>query len=275
MTEQQIIQVFIDAAEAHPDVKWSDVGTSGFLFRDGANLIYPAFFVQPQGAVLDNEQLTNTFTLYCLDLPLPEEEFSSQAFGWNTHPVQSRDTTLQIIRDIIGKIRVENGIQLTYTYGPLVQDGDSIGGWSGWRIDVEVGRFFGTTNATFPYVQTHVVTSSTKFIVPTAETQVGEWAILTNQAPFPGIAPQEGDDWTTISGTIIAESNVPGNRLNDSVAVGDLVRFTWGDGNASFPVVSKSSRSVVLGNAQDIVGTIGRTFTNDELFTLEADVIKE
>ena len=150
MTEQQIIQVFIDAAEAHPDVKWSDVGTAGFLFRDGANLIYPAFFVQPQGAVLDNEQLTNTFTLYCLDLPLPEEEFDSQAFGWNTNPVASRDTTLQIIRDIIGKIRVENGIQLTYTYGPLVQDGDSIGGWSGWRIDVEVGRYFGTTDTTFP-----------------------------------------------------------------------------------------------------------------------------
>ena len=122
-------------------------------------------------------------------------------------------------------------------------------------------------------VTTHIVTDSTKFIVPTAETQVGEWAILTNQSPFPGIAPQEGDDWTTINDTIIAESNVPGNRLNDSVVVGDLVRFTWGAGSASFPVVSKSSRSVVLGNAQDIVGTIGRTFTNNESFTLEADII--
>ena len=154
MNEKELIQLFIDAAEAHTAVKWSDVGSSGFLFRDGANLIYPAFFVQPLSAVYDNEQLTNTFTLYSLDLPLPEEEFDSQAYGWNQNPVDSRDTTLQILKDIIGKVRVENGVQLTINAGPFTQDGDSIGGWSGWRVDVTIGRYFLTTDTGFPTATT-------------------------------------------------------------------------------------------------------------------------
>ena len=150
MTEQQIIQLFVDAAEAHTGLKWSDVGTSTFLFNTQRDLIFPALFIQTQGATVANETMTNTFTIYCLDLPIMEGEINNQDFEWDKRLVESRDTTLQILQDIIGKVRVENGIHLTMTIGAFVQDNEQLDNATGWRVDLQIGHDFLTTNIGFP-----------------------------------------------------------------------------------------------------------------------------
>ena len=101
-----------------------------------------------------------------------------------------------------------------------------------------------------------------------------QWAIIENVDPFPGLVPTIGDAWSTMNGYFITEATTSINRLYDNVEVGDAVRFTWGDGSASFPVTEKTSRSTLLGNAYNVVGTIGRTFTDGESFTLAADIIR-
>ena len=119
---------------------------------------------------------------------------------------------------------------------------------------------------------TNVVSNSIGFR-DTLNVGINQWSIITNTSGFPGVVPTIGDAWSTINGHFITESSFTTNRLFDSVAVGDIVRFTWGDGSASFPVTSKGSRSTLLGDAFNVVGTIDRTFTDAEAFTLEAEVI--
>ena len=119
---------------------------------------------------------------------------------------------------------------------------------------------------------TNIVSNSIGFR-DTLNVGINQWSIITNTSGFPGVVPTIGDAWSTINGHFLTESSFTTNRLYDAVAVGDIVRLTWGDGSASFPVTSKGSRSTLLGDAFNVVGTIDRTFTDAEAFTLEAEVI--
>ena len=121
-------------------------------------------------------------------------------------------------------------------------------------------------------ITTNVVSNSIGFLA-TLNVGINQWSIITNVTGFPAITPTMGDAWSTINGHFITESASTTNRLFDAVAIGDTVRFTWGAGSASFPVVELGSRSTLLGDAFNITGTIGRTFTSGESFTLVADVI--
>ena len=149
MNEQQVIQLFVDAAKAHPSVLWSDVGTHSFLFDAQRDLIFPCLFIQPLGATVANETITHSLTLYCLDLPISDIEINNQDFEWDTNAVDSRDTTLQILKDIIGKIRVENGVLLTLEASDFIQDNEQLDGAAGWRVDLLLSQYF-LTDDNFP-----------------------------------------------------------------------------------------------------------------------------
>ena len=150
MTEQEIIQLFITAAEEHAAVKWSDVGATGFLFNPQRDIIFPAFFLQPSGAVVSGTTKTDSYSLYVMDVPTRDVNVDNQAFEWDVNDVSSRDTTLQIIQDIIGKVRVENGIYLNIDLETLTQDNEQLDGAVGWRADISVSQSFLTTNEGFP-----------------------------------------------------------------------------------------------------------------------------
>ena len=119
---------------------------------------------------------------------------------------------------------------------------------------------------------THVVTTETTFSNDIATTAI-EWTIAATTDPFTVYVPQMGDIWSNMNGMFIVEKDTVGGRLFDAVDIGQTVRFTFGDGSASFPVTGKGGRSIIIGDAFDIVGTIGVTFSDGLLYTLEADVI--
>ena len=104
---------------------------------------------------------------------------------------------------------------------------------------------------------------------------VNEWAIRVSA--FVHLTPSTGDSWTTLNDLRLEESISTANNLADNVAIGDIIRLTWGNGSADFPIMNITSvggvTSTTLGNAQDIVGTIDRDFTDGESFGLTADVV--
>ena len=90
--------------------------------------------------------------------------------------------------------------------------------------------------------------------------------------------PSQGDDWSSLVGVQIWEPLSTTNSLFSNVRRDDRIRLTWGQGSATFlvPNITTVGGNSALGlsDVSDIVGTIGRTFTNGESFTLEVDVIK-
>ena len=126
-------------------------------------------------------------------------------------------------------------------------------------------------NITSTTFEEAVTTGSTVFSDFSSGTPPDGWSILS--ATSVPVVPTTGDAWTTIQDMYITENSSTVNRLYDVAQIGDSVRFTWGAGSASFPIISKLSRSTFLGTAYDIVGTIGRTFTDGENFTLAFQLI--
>ena len=119
---------------------------------------------------------------------------------------------------------------------------------------------------------THIVTTETTFSSSITTTSV-EWTIAGTMDPFTVYVPQMGDAWSNMNNMFIVEKDTEGGRLFDAVDIGDTVRFTFGAGSASFPVTGKGGRSIIIGDAFDIVGTIGVTFSDGLLYTLEADIV--
>ena len=119
---------------------------------------------------------------------------------------------------------------------------------------------------------------STTTIVDTGATQYRDFnGISTTQwTMFIGTSidlvplPKIGDDWTTLNNVRIF--NVSSNRLSSNVSVGDLIKFTFGSGSARFPVTRVSSHATTIGEARDIVGTIGLDFSDLANIPLTVDV---
>ena len=117
-----------------------------------------------------------------------------------------------------------------------------------------------------PSSTTPVVSTSTTF-VNAVPSNAGEWGLFTGAIY---ITPSSGDAWTTLNGIDIRE-NPSGTPLKDLLVTGDILRLTWGAGSADF-IVNVDNVRVQLGVPFNIVGTIGRTFTNGESFTLQGDI---
>ena len=118
----------------------------------------------------------------------------------------------------------------------------------------------------------HVITGATKFVNQFSNGSV--WSIIIGGSY---ITPQMGDDWSSLDRMVLSIDNTVSDTLNASI--GDLVKFTWGAGSATFPIIGPppgtlplSDSTYYFGDAQDVTGTIGKSFLNGELYTLEADV---
>ena len=273
MNEKDVIQLFVDAAAAHEAVLWSDVGTRSFLFDDQRDIIFPCLFIQPLGATVANETITHSLTLYCLDLPISDIEINNQDFEWDTNAVDSRDTSLQILKDIIGKIRVENGVLLTLEVSDFVQDNEQLDGAAGWRVDLLLSQYFLTTDVGFPQPAPIILTSSDSTTFTTTNpAPANNWNILSLSTGST-LAPNNGDAWDTLNGLAILESADSSDTLRSKLSNGDTIRFYWGDGEATFTLTGTNAVGFILGNATDVVGTIGINFTNGLAYVLEAEII--
>ena len=115
---------------------------------------------------------------------------------------------------------------------------------------------------------TQRTSSSTTFTTGTAGPD--QWKIFS--ASFATLAPADGAAWTILNGAFLNEGS-GSNRLGNSLTRNNTLRLTWGEGSASFPIDTISASSIGLGAAFDIVGTIGRTFTSGESFTLAGEEI--
>ena len=115
---------------------------------------------------------------------------------------------------------------------------------------------------------TQRTSSSTTFTTGTAGPD--QWKIFSSS--FASLAPADGAAWTILNGSFINEGS-GSNRLADSLTIANTLRLTWGEGSASFEIDSISPSSIGLGNAFDVVGTIGRTFSSGESFTLAGEEI--
>ena len=115
---------------------------------------------------------------------------------------------------------------------------------------------------------TQRTSSSTTFTTGTAGPD--QWKIFSSS--FASLAPADGAAWTILNGAFLNEGS-GSNRLADSLTIANTLRLTWGEGSASFEIDSISPSSIGLGEAFNIVGTIGRTFSSGESFTLAGEEI--
>ena len=155
MNEQTLIQLFADAANAHSAVKWFSHGAQDFTYSSMADVEFPILFVQSTGADPGDLRITYNFTVYALATPLPEPDYDSLAFAWDSGLVEARDTALQILKDIIGRVKLNNQQNFILSTNGFVSDGnrhisDTNGSAVGWRTDVSIEMDFATDDSNFP-----------------------------------------------------------------------------------------------------------------------------
>ena len=155
MDERDLIQLFANAAQSHSSVNWFDHGARDFTFTSMANIQYPMIFLQSTGAAAGDNRITYNFTVYSLVSPLPEPEVNEMTFEWDTAIVDARDQSLQILKDIVGRVRLTNLQNFTLTHSAWVQDGDRLvtdndANAVGWRTDISIEMDFVQNNSNFP-----------------------------------------------------------------------------------------------------------------------------
>ena len=155
MDQQQLIQLFADAARAHTAVHWFDSGSRDFTFTNMANIEYPMVFLQSTGASAADNRITYNFTVYSLVQPLPEPQVNEMNFEWDTAIAESRDTALQILKDVVGRVRLNNRQNFTLAHTAWVSDGDRLvsdnnANAVGWRTDITINMDFIQDDSNFP-----------------------------------------------------------------------------------------------------------------------------
>ena len=153
MNETQLIQLFADATRMHSAANWFDAGSRDFTFTEMANIQFPLVFLQSTGASAGDNRITYNFTVYSLVVPLPVPELDEITFEWDTTGVEARDTALQILKDIVGRVRLQNQQDFTLTHTGWTSDGDRfISDYNavGWRTDITIEMDFVQNNANFP-----------------------------------------------------------------------------------------------------------------------------
>ena len=155
MTEQQLIQLFATAADKHSVCNWFSHGAQDFTYSSMADVKFPLLFVQSTGADPGDARITYNFTVYALATPLPEPEVDSPAFAWDTGLVEARDTALQILKDIVGRVQLPHQQDFILTTTGFVSDGnrhisDNNGSAVGWRTDISIEMDFVQDDSNFP-----------------------------------------------------------------------------------------------------------------------------
>ena len=153
MNEEQLVQLFADAARLHTGVNWFAHGAQDFTFAPQADIQFPMVFAQSTGASAGDNRITYNFTIYSLVVPLPSPELDETGFQWDDTAVEARDTALQILKDIVGRVRLQNQQDFTLTHTGWTSDGDRlIDDYNavGWRTDITIEMDFVQNNANFP-----------------------------------------------------------------------------------------------------------------------------
>lgn len=156
MNENDLIELFRASAQAHSGVNWFRHGSVPFAFSAMNGAQYPFFYLQSIGQSSDGTRLSRNFTAYCLVTPLPEENLTDQ-FVYDDTIVQSRDTALQILQEVIGRVRLTNLSRFTLEHTAWVDDAnrllsDTDSGAVGWRTDFTITSDFLYNNSDFPTI---------------------------------------------------------------------------------------------------------------------------
>lgn len=139
-TEHQIIDLFRDAAQSHSSVnefRWApqDRELIGLAMDNLES--FPGVILQSLGGEIGDAITAYNFNLYCLDNPVRDVQINVDNWEWDSNIVDSQDTTLQIIKDIIGDVKFGDNQQhynLTQTSNIVPADqGDA-----GWRVELRI-----------------------------------------------------------------------------------------------------------------------------------------
>ena len=153
MDERDLITLFQNATRQHNATPYFKHGAQDFTFAPQADIQFPMVFVQSTGATAGDRRITYNFTVYALVIPLPSPELDDTGYEWDTTAVDARDTALQILKDIVGRVRLTNQQEFTLTHAGWTSDGDRlISDYNavGWRTDITIEMDFVQDNANFP-----------------------------------------------------------------------------------------------------------------------------
>ena len=161
MNETSLVTLFSNAAEAHSAVEYFSAGAQDFTYSSMADIEFPMLFCQSTGAEAGDLRITYNFTIYALVTPLPEPQVDVATFAFDSGLTEARDTALQILKDIIGRVKLNNQQNFILTTNGFVSDGnrhisDTNGSAVGWRTDVSIEMDFATDDSNFPTAQTEV-----------------------------------------------------------------------------------------------------------------------
>lgn len=104
-TEKQYADLFKQAAEDHLSLDWFDYGNLEQIFTNNADLIFPALYLQLIDTTIGDGVVTRQYRMYVLDTPVQDTEQNHQLFEYDDNLPNSRDTTLQILRDIVTTVQ--------------------------------------------------------------------------------------------------------------------------------------------------------------------------
>ena len=136
MTEEQIINLFSQAADDHPAVRWFDFGyieEVGDLDQWTGNVDTPAVLLSSTGITSADLRFQYGYNLYVMVIPDNERQVDHQAFEWSSADVVSRDSALQIVKDIIGEVKGNNRQAFTVNIEEIVQDANRVSSAVGFR----------------------------------------------------------------------------------------------------------------------------------------------
>ena len=138
-TTKSIVELFQSAADDHNLVNWFDYGTGEFLFSSQRHLEYPAVFLQiTGGTVVESTREERTFTLYSMQQQPDKWDYTKDTnYEFNEARVDARDSALQVLRDIVAKVSLENQGEMIIEQGLITDDGLDAQ-VIGWRMDLTI-----------------------------------------------------------------------------------------------------------------------------------------
>lgn len=135
LNEGRIIALFRDAAQAHLSVNWFNAGRLEYIFSDQHDEEFPAVYLQTLSGSLNDQVQSYSFRMYVFDVAATEPELNHRAFEYDTNLIVSRDTSIQILKDLVGDVVVANRQTFGYTFDTDFALGDRENeGQAGWAV---------------------------------------------------------------------------------------------------------------------------------------------
>lgn len=104
-TEKQYAELFKTAADEHDSVNWFNYGNMEQIFAENHDLLFPAVYIQIVNATIGDGTLTRQYAIYTFDKPVIDMQVDHKAFEYDDNFVNSRDTALQILKDIVTTVK--------------------------------------------------------------------------------------------------------------------------------------------------------------------------